>query len=465
MKQVRLGWKDMAAILLFTLSCFGLLLYLWTSFGGPSPLRPYGYRFKVDFKNAALLVQQADVRIAGVSVGKVVKLERDGNYSETTIDLNDDFAPIRKDTRATLRTKSLLGETFVELTPGTKGTPNLPPNGELAREQVEESVQIDEIFNSFDEPTRKNFQDWMQGQAAAFRGRGDELNLAFGSLAPFARELNELFVVLDRQERALRELIRDGGSVLEAATERDGQLSSLLSNADKVFAATASRADEMKTAINLTPEFTEEIRLLLVRSERFADDHDKLIRDLTPSAKRLSPALQDLEELAPEFRRLLQKIPPLTDLAEKNFADFNQFIEELAPLMDQAVPFLQEINPILRFVEPYGPELGAWLGNVAGVTNASEAPGKGPDGEPLRHLRVLPPKGDFSKTTYPSRSPTNRHNPYGKPGYLRFLADGLRSFFCPTPTEDSPTQPPCILQDPYPFGGETTRYPHVRRDP
>lgn len=453
------------AILLFTLSCFGLLLYLWTSFGGPSPLRPYGYRFQIDFENAALLAQQADVRIAGVSVGKVAKLEREGNFTQTTIDLNDEFAPIRKDARATLRTKSLLGETFVELTPGSKDAPILPANTQLGRDQVEASVQIDEIFNAFDEPTRKNFQDWMQGQAAAFRGRGDELNLAFGSLSPFARELNELFVVLDRQEKALRELIRDGGSVLEAATERDGQLSALLSNADKVFAATSSRADEMKTAINLTPEFTEEIRLLLERSERFADEHDKLIRDLTPSAKRLSPALQDVEELAPEFRRLLQAIPPLTDLAEKNFPAFNEFIEELAPLMDQTVPFLQEINPILRFVEPYGPELGAWLGNVAGATNASEAPGKGPDGEPLRHLRLLPPKGDFSKTIYPSRSPANRHNPYGKPGYLKFLKGGLRSFFCPTPTVDDPDQPPCILQDPFEFGSETTRYPHVRRDP
>lgn len=456
----------MTAILLFTLSCFGLLLYLWTSFGGPSPMRPYGYRFQIDFKNAALLAQQADVRIAGVSVGKVAKLERNGNYTETTIDLNDEFAPIHVDARATLRTKSLLGETFVELTPGTKDAPNLPPDTQLARDQVQESVQIDEIFNAFDEPTRKNYQEWMQGQAAAFRGRGDELNLAFGSLEPFAREVNELFVILDRQDQALRELIRDGGSVLEAATEREGQLSSLISNADKVFAATASRSEEMKTAINLTPEFTAEIRLLLERSERFADDHDKLIRDLIPSAKKLSPAFKDLEQMAPEFRRLLEEIPPLTDTAVKNFPAFNTFIEELAPLADQTVPFLQEVNPILRFVEPYGPELGAWLGNVAAATNASEAPGQGPDGEPLRHLRLLPPQGRWSSTIYPTRPGFDRHNPYGKPGYLKFLENGpLRSFFCPTPTTPDPDQPECVLQDPFDFGGETTRFPHVRRDP
>ena len=32
---------------IFTLSCFGLLLYLWSAFGGPVPLKPHGYRFQL----------------------------------------------------------------------------------------------------------------------------------------------------------------------------------------------------------------------------------------------------------------------------------------------------------------------------------------------------------------------------------------------------------------------------------
>ena len=59
----------------FALSCFGLLLYLWVAFGGGFPLKPQGYRFHVRFGEATQLAQQADVRISGVPVGKVVKLE------------------------------------------------------------------------------------------------------------------------------------------------------------------------------------------------------------------------------------------------------------------------------------------------------------------------------------------------------------------------------------------------------
>ena len=55
----------------FTLSCFGLLLFLWITFGGPMPLKPESYRFTADFPEAITLQKQSDVRICGVSVGKV----------------------------------------------------------------------------------------------------------------------------------------------------------------------------------------------------------------------------------------------------------------------------------------------------------------------------------------------------------------------------------------------------------
>src|SRR6266566_2749996 len=59
----------------FTLSCFGLLLYLWSAFGGPVPLKPHGYRFHAHFAEATQLAQEADVRISGVNVGKVKKID------------------------------------------------------------------------------------------------------------------------------------------------------------------------------------------------------------------------------------------------------------------------------------------------------------------------------------------------------------------------------------------------------
>ena len=125
-----------SSMVVFALSCFGLLLFLWLSFGGPVPLKPKGYRVQVAFPEATTLATEADVRVAGVSVGKVRKVEvGDGtNRTVATIELERRYAPLRTDARAILRQKTLLGETYVELTPGTPHEDD--PRGRAAAERA-----------------------------------------------------------------------------------------------------------------------------------------------------------------------------------------------------------------------------------------------------------------------------------------------------------------------------------------
>src|SRR3712207_4467153 len=157
----------------FALSCFGLLLFLWLAFGGPIPLAPKGYRFETSFGEATQLAKEADVRISGVSVGKVKTIEttEDGR-SEAVIELEQRYAPIPLNTKAILRQKTLLGETYVELTPGDTSAGMLEEDGVLPAGQVSPTVELDEIFRSFDPETREAFQVWMQDQAQSIAGRG-----------------------------------------------------------------------------------------------------------------------------------------------------------------------------------------------------------------------------------------------------------------------------------------------------
>jgi len=69
-------------IAVFTLSCFGLLTFLWLSFGGAVPLKPQGYEFHIRFPQATQLANQADVRISGVPIGKVETVTRSGSNTD-----------------------------------------------------------------------------------------------------------------------------------------------------------------------------------------------------------------------------------------------------------------------------------------------------------------------------------------------------------------------------------------------
>ena len=213
----------------FAISCFGLLLFLWIAFGGPTPLKPESYRFTVPFDEATQLAVEADVRISGVSVGRVKSIDLDDEgRAAAEIEIQEQYAPIADDTRAILRQKTLLGETYVELTPGSEDASPLPENplpegGELPPAQVSDAVELDEIFRTFDEPTRAAFQAWQQDVSIALRHRGADLSAAIGNLGPFASELNRTLRILDSQRIATRGFVRDTGEVFDALSERQGR--------------------------------------------------------------------------------------------------------------------------------------------------------------------------------------------------------------------------------------------------
>ena len=189
-----------AAMVGFTLSVAALLMFLWTAFGGTLPLRPEGYRFEADFPEASLLVKEADVRMAGVNVGKVKskKLDKGGARTEVEIELKPQYAPIPKDSHAILRQKTLLGEAYVQIAPGHKSAGMLADGGMLARNRVEPTVELDEIFSAFDRLTRSAFRQWVAELRKASSGKAAEsLNDALGNLVGFSADGAKLFRTLD----------------------------------------------------------------------------------------------------------------------------------------------------------------------------------------------------------------------------------------------------------------------------
>ena len=202
----------------FALSCVGLLMFLWLSFGGSLPLAPQSYRFTVEFSQAVNLGNQADVEIAGVPIGKVVSvgLDRRTGLNRAVIEIESRYAPRPANTRAILRQKTLLGETFVQLTLGNEKGRMLPDGGTLPQAQVSPTVQLDQILSTFDPATRHAFESWIEQEGIALTGRGQAFNAAFAELFPFATNVDSVLAVLNRDSAATSTLLSDGALVLDA---------------------------------------------------------------------------------------------------------------------------------------------------------------------------------------------------------------------------------------------------------
>src|SRR5215210_148688 len=297
------SFSRIMVMVVFALSCFGLLLFLWLSFGGPIPLKPKGYRVQVGFPEATQLGLEADVRVAGVSVGKLRKKELDPKSNRTLVDLEIDrkFAPLRADTKAILRQKSLLGETYVELTPGSSKK-TVSEGGRLPDGRVQSTVELDEIFQALDPSTRAAFRNWQQDLAEGIKGRGQDFNDALGTLPGFAKDGADVLAVLDAQEGAVTRLVKNTGVTFGALTENEAQLRNLITSAGQVFDATASQQDNLAETIRIFPTFLDESKATLARLQRFSRNTDPLIQDLIPVARDLKPTLRDVHALAPDLR-------------------------------------------------------------------------------------------------------------------------------------------------------------------
>jgi phospholipid/cholesterol/gamma-HCH transport system substrate-binding protein len=419
---------QLLVIAAFALSCFGILLFLWITFGGPTPFKARPYELQIPFREATQLAEQSDVRISGVSVGKVQSIEEspDGKQAQASLQIDDKYAPLPQGTRAILRTKTLLGETYVELTPGDRNAPTLHDGATLPKANVAESVQLDEIFRTFDRPTRAAFQEWMREGATAIAGEGASLSTAFAELDPFATEFDRLFRLLDTQRLAVRQLFRNGTTTFRALRGREGQLASLIRSSDTVFSTTAARDRDIEALFRAFPTFEDEQRLTFDRLKTFALNADPLFRQLVPAAKQLSPTLIAFSRLAPQAKGLFEGLEPVIDRAPNGLGSLRRFLRGDFPVLLRALdPFLRNVNPLLTGLGLYRNQVTSLLGNVAAATNAVHL---SPQGEQIHYLRLLGPLGPESLATYDTRTTTNRNSAYSQPGYASRLARGLLNF-------------------------------------
>ena len=413
----------------FAISCFGLLLFLWVTFGGPVPLAPKSYRVTVPFQEGTQLALESDVRISGVSVGKVKKIDLPdtGNYAEAELEIEPQFAPIPSNTRTILRQKTLLGETYVELTPGDPADGMLPEDGALPTSQVSKAVQLDEIFRTFDAPTRAAFRTWMQDASLALRGRGVDLNAAIGNLGPFADSADDLMKILDSQDVAVKGLIRDGGETFDALSERPDQLRGLIQNTESVFGTLADRDQQLIQTFQVLPTFLDESKATLERLDTFSRDTNDLITQLRPSARALSGTLQSTADASPDLIRFFKGLTVVNGRAKTGLSSLRTVLDDQLPApLGRITEFNTDLIPIVQMLNRYRGETTAALGNLSAASNATNIDATGSIFS--HYLRTASPLNIQDLASLPTRFSGDRTNAYVKAGDYTKLAKGLDSF-------------------------------------
>lgn len=503
---------NLLVIVTFVLACFGLILFLWESFGGPVPLHPKGYRIHVDFANGLQLAEQSDVRISGVPVGRVVDVKQTHGQAQATLEIEPRYAPIPASMHAVLREKTLLGETYVQLMPHAGAGGYVRDEGRLPQQNVEGSVTLDEVLSTFNPRTRQLFRQWQQTWARSFKGRGEDINAFFASLEPFVGSSNRLVSLLAQQEGAVTALIHNTGVVFEALGGRDHQLEGLIVNGEHTFKAAAEESQAFAAAFRALPGFESSSSNALRELDSFQKTALPYYRQYRGVERQLAPTLQALAKFAPPFRSFLTGLGRWTTAANKGLPAFDRVLALTTPALSELTPNLRNINPFLQYLGDYEPELESFFANTTAATQGSAANENEASGRVTQHylrgMNVLGPEGLAVFSEPPG---TNRSNPYFHPGVFTALSSlpvfstafcsnsapavegpanetvsetlikalrgepfplpGTGTISTSPPVANKPGQPnqvaapACVKQEPFTFNGHTSQFPQVTPEP
>jgi len=453
----------------FALSCFGLLLFLWISFGGSAPLKPQGFRVGVPMKEVIGIGKAADVRISGVPVGKVTDLVREADHTRVELELQRRYAPLPSDTRATLRRKTLLGEAYIELTPGSQEAPKLREGQDLAPGRVQPSIEVDELFLAFDPRTRGALRSWIRRWQASVDGRAPQISSTLAHLPGFVQEGEDLLGVLRSQAAATRTVIRDTGRAFGVVGRRGARVRELIDASRTALDASASREADLRATVRAFPPALRELRGTLASAQRLAVPLRPVLRDLRPAVRRLGPTLERAAVVGPELSRIASALDDVVAASRRGLPAASQLVRALGPLLDRVHPFGREAAPLTTLLLFYKKELANSWGKVGAAVQAKSTDPQTLDR--IHYLRAVAVVQNETPVGATQRAPYSRPNAYLAPGGVDEFKSGIfKSFDC-SHTSNAQQFPPlggfgsCVAQGPVTFMGRTTAYPQVRASP
>ncbi len=268
------------------------------------------YTVTAYFVSAEGLTQENDVVINGARVGRVVSvgIAPDGSSgpggAQVVMQLDQAAAPLRAGTRATIRPKGLLGNMFVELTPGTSGT-SIRSGGSLPVQDTASPVDLDQVMDLFDPQTRARIQTLTREGGAALNSRGSDLNVFLaalpaimqdtaavtGKISTQDQQLSELDVEFDRiaqmmasEDQAFRRDLTNGASLLDVTAAHEAQLKAELVSADRALAQLAiglkGHEGDLNKMLRAMPALLDELQALSTHSATALSILDPCMSDI-----------------------------------------------------------------------------------------------------------------------------------------------------------------------------------------
>jgi virulence factor Mce-like protein len=308
---------------------------------------PWGdhYEVKVHFEDSINVKERQPVRIAGVDVGQVVKVEHadpPDRRVEVTVRIEEDGRPIHRDAEVKIRPRMFLeGNWFLEMSPGSTTSPELEDGGTIPVTQTSAPVQLGQVLSILESDTRENIRKIFREYGSALEGAGARgFNRSIPYWEPAYR--NGAIVqdaTLGLGEHDLSDYIDSAGRVARGLDRSPDALRSLITDFDTAAGAFAREATSLEAAIGELPRTLRAGRPALARLNEAFPPVRRLVADLRPSVRESGRTIDVSFPFIQQTRRLVSRAE-LRGLV----ADLRPTVPNLARLTRDTVPLFERLR-------------------------------------------------------------------------------------------------------------------------
>jgi virulence factor Mce-like protein len=327
---------------LLAIAVIGILTYL--GFAKAIPFKSH-YEISAVFKSANNLKPNSPVRIAGVNVGKVTKVEHTEPGSETatvTMRFQDKGLPVHEDATFKIRPRIFLeGNFFVDVQPGTPSAEIVDDGGVIPVNQTDTPVQLDQILTALQADTREDLKTLLKEYGDALDEGGAE---SFNDSIPYWKPAYRDSAIvseasLGEVEHDLSKYVEHAGTVAAALDRSPQALKSLISDLNTTARALAREDDNLRAAVAELPRTLQAGRPALAALNSSFPGLRALARELRPGVRSSGPAIDAARPLVAQLRELMAE-----DELKGLVADLRPTVPALASLSAASVPLYKQVR-------------------------------------------------------------------------------------------------------------------------
>jgi len=324
-----------------------IVIGLFLAFTKRIPFTDPGYELTAVVRDAQNLAEKSPVRIAGINVGEVAKVEPvpESNAAEVTMVIKDEGRPVHEDARIQIRPRLFLeGNLFVDMRPGSPSAPELPDGGTIPIQQTSNSVQLDQVLTTFQADVRGNLQLLLQelGNGLTKYGGAEGLRELYRSGGPAYKNtalVNE--ALLGTKEGDLRGLVKNFDRVFVALNRNQPQLQDLVTNLRTVTGSFAAESAALRTSVAELPGVLDAARPVFDNLNASFPALRAFAREALPGVQSTGPTI----DVSLPFIRQLRALVSPSELRGLT-ADLRPTVPQLAKLTRRQIPFNEQARAL-----------------------------------------------------------------------------------------------------------------------